>query len=502
MSTVHGTAAENRGVSPGAVFLFLLAILLLAFASSWVHLFAFWWNSSTYSYALLLLPLAAVSAYLRWRTARPLYGGPRSSALVLLAGLALIWLMARIANVRVVEYLATVMTVPTLFLYFWNWPMTRRLLFPFALLLLTVPFWDLLLNLSLQGIAARGTVFLLDLIGVPTYREGLSVVLPNGRFDVEESCSGLNFLLVSFALSTLYASYMYHSDRKRLRYIAAFAVASVLGNILRVFAIALLGYLTDLKHPLVHDHAVIGWLIFAVIAAIMFYVGRRWADGRPATSTTAEHLPSIPRNRALRISAVALPVILAGPLILAGSGNVAAPAHTALALPPGQSEIQGPLATHDNWQPVYHGATRMWRAAYRREGETLQVFAAYYARQRQGAELIHQDNRVADHERWLSVLAAPRRQTFQGGEVDEFLLRGSDGRERLLWRWYVIGGLQTASPRMAKLYEVRDALYSHLGAFVVMVAVDIHNDPDAARLVLKHYLTRLPRLYDLGKVPE
>lgn len=498
MSAEQGTVTMRTGMPAGQAFLALLGVFVLVFASSWQNLLVFWWQSSTYSYALLLLPLAAASGFQRWRRYRHLYAGPCYNALWLLAALTLMWLMARIANVRVVEYLATVAFVPALFLYFWNWPLTRRLLFPFTLLLFTVPFWDLLLNLSLQRIAAHATVFLLDLVGVPTYLEGLSVVLPNGRFDVEEGCSGLNFLLVSFALSTLYASHMYNRDSKRLRYIAVFAAAAVLGNIARVFAITLLGYLTDLQHPLVRDHAIIGWLIFALIAAGMFYFGRRWADARPPVTPVSTSLPVLARHRLWRIMALAVLAMVSGPLVLVASGRVSAPDHAHLDLPAARAGIVGPLVSRDSWQPVYHGDTRRWRAAYRDGTETVEVFAAYYARQRQGAELIHHDNRIVDGQRWASVLAAPTRRHFRGREVDEYLVRGPGGRERLIWRWYVIGGRHTASARLAKLYEVRDVLFAHRGAFVVMVAVDVRRGPDGARAVLEGFLSRFGPLYDFG----
>ncbi len=498
MSSEQRSASDGPGISPGALFLVLLGIFLLAFATSWWRLFVFWWQSSTYSYAFLLLPLAAASAYLRWRASRHLYAGPRYGVLALLLLLAAVWLAARVANVRVVEYLATVLFVPGLFLYFWGWPLTRRLLFPFTLLLFTVPFWDLLLNLPLQRIAAHGTVWLLELVDIPSYREGLSVVLPNGRFEVEESCSGLNFLLVSFALSTLYASYMYHGDRKRLVYIAVFAAAAVLGNVVRVFAITLLGYFTDMQHPLVRDHAIIGWAIFAVIAVAMFYFGRRWADPRAAAGAAMPASPRLSTPEVRRIAAAGVVIVGLAPLVLMTTGQAAAPAVAAAGLPAARAGILGPRDTRDSWQPLYVGATRRWRASYLDGYERREVFAAWYARQRQGGELVHQDNRVADGRRWVSVLAAPARRRFRGHEVDEYLLRGPGGEERLVWRWYVVGGRVTASPRMAKLYEVADVLFEHRGAWVIMVALPVRTDPETARAAMMDFLDRFPALFALG----
>ena len=149
-----------------------------------------WAHSSTYGHGFLILPL---SGYLVWRQRYRLSGlVPRVNlwALLLLGGLAGVWLLSDLIAVLVVQQLALVAMVAGMVWAITGTQVTSVLLFPLAYLVFAVPVGADLVPL-LQDFTAFFTVTALQVSGVPVFWEGRYLTTPSGSWHVAEACAGV-----------------------------------------------------------------------------------------------------------------------------------------------------------------------------------------------------------------------------------------------------------------------------------------------------------------------
>lgn len=80
----------------------------------------------------------------------------------------------------------------------WAWPMVAFLVF-----MVPLPFSvEHALGRPLQGVATRGSTWVLQTLGLPAVSEGNTILLEHGRIAVVEACSGLSMLLTFAAMTT------------------------------------------------------------------------------------------------------------------------------------------------------------------------------------------------------------------------------------------------------------------------------------------------------------
>jgi EpsI family protein len=401
--------------------------------------------------------------------------------------------------VNAAQHFAVVMMIPATLWVLLGGAVMKRLVFPMAYLLFAVPFGEFLVP-SLQDITATIAVKTLQFTGIPVLWEGRYFFIPSGNFEVAEACSGVRYLIASLALGTLYAYISYHSWWRRVVFIALSAAVPVLANGVRAYGIVMIAHLSDYQLAIGVDHFIYGWVFFSAVMLLLFWLGNYFRDApvvRSADGITT-NIDAVPVSKTRWAwGGLALAIILFGPVLdsMVQRASAMAPAFD-LRLPPGLGAWHGPQATRDLWLPKFDGATTQQRVEYRGDRYNVQVYVAYYAQQREGAELINSENALFDRssERRVSedvqtvVLADGTPWTLRALRV-----RSAHG-ERLVWSWYVVAGQATASPVLAKLYEVRArVLGGQNGAALVALATDDTDDLQGASTRLKEFLDRLRR---------
>ncbi|HAY10738.1 MAG TPA: exosortase A, partial [Thauera sp.] len=131
---------------------------------------------------------------------------------------------------------------------------------------------------SMMDWTANFIIWAVRASGVPVYAEGYNLVIPSGRWEVVEGCSGVRYLMASVVVGSLFAYLNYTSTRRRLIFVAASIVLPVFANWLRAYGIVMLGHLTDNKLAAGADHLIYGWVFFGIIIMILFWVGSRWQE--------------------------------------------------------------------------------------------------------------------------------------------------------------------------------------------------------------------------------
>lgn len=491
----HGIVAGRLSPWARAVSLFSLAPALLSifYWQTATSISAVWLRSETFAHGILIAPIVV---YLVWTQRHSLAAiTPRSSYLgaLGLVLLALVWLVAHLADVLVLQQLALVAMMPAWVFALLGRTVFMAMLFPLAYLFFMVPIGEDLIP-PLQQFTAEFTVMALKLSGIPVLLEGINITIPSkdnplgwDHFLVAETCAGLRYLTASLAVGCLFAYLFYNSLWRRLAFLALAVVVPILANGIRAYGILMTAHLSGMKYAVGVDHLLYGWVFFVLVIGLLFWIGSHWSEhsdvtaataGSPSTAGDARMQSKLP----MMVALLALAIVLAGPSAAGWVQGAGATESIVLKLPEVPLKWGGENVTGDEWQPVFVGADAQLHRTYSLLDGDVTLYLAYYRQERQGVELINSVNHLYDDRRWRQIGAGYR-------QVDSIGLRESlltySSRHLALWYWYRVSGRNTTSAPSAKLLRVWDQLSgTRKGSAVVAVAsdYDLHSTEATERL--------------------
>lgn len=258
----------------GLVFVFLIIALLNV-----PVLITIWENSfddGTYSHAYLIPFISMFLYYKLAKTGQLTYRSKLSSIpLLLLVFSAAFFFIMSTAQISLGYWagLLAILLSGVLLIYRTNW----QVLFPSLFLVFLFPGWGLLTAL-LQKVAVSAVTFLMSFTGIPTFVEGNFVTIPAGVFEIADGCSGLRYLIVSLAISSLFNFLYIKNIRKAVLFFAVAILGALITNWIRITALILIGEYTDMQSSLMTDHNTFGWYLYAPFMVILFMWGNKLAD--------------------------------------------------------------------------------------------------------------------------------------------------------------------------------------------------------------------------------
>jgi len=491
-------------------YLFLTGIaviaVLLLFGETVRSMAAIWYRSKTYSHGFLVLPISLYLIWTRRRQVAALQPTPNPWALILLAALALGWLLADLTAVPVAEQIALTAMLPALVWLLLGSAVTRRVVFPLLFLFFAVPVGEALVP-PLQDFTALFAVKSLDLVGVPVVLEGRFIFLPSGAWEVAEACSGVRYLIASAMLGCLYAHLVYRSWGRRIAFLAASLLVPILANGLRAFGIILLGHLSTNQFAGKVDHVIYGAVFFSVTTFVLFAAGWRWREGFAIASSAGEgRLPA--GDTPARVTQHSRPTgqFSAVPAVLCAAAGVALLALAPLSAqalakrPRGESPGQIAIMVSPPWR-ILDSRTDQWKPHFvEPSSELLQTYAsgdqrvylyvAQYAGEQNEGKLVSSMNTVYDGEYWVRV-GESSATVLLGGKslpVRETLIR-SPQASRLVWSGYWVDGRLVRNPYWAKLLQAKARLSGGAGvSAAIAVAADFAPNREEAVSVLEDFL--------------
>jgi EpsI family protein len=490
---------QDRGagfpaVGSAAVLVVLLFATGLAFRETVGTVLAAWSGPDlTYQHGLLVLLLCALIAWREW-TARAggLQARPSPPALALLALASLVWGLATLAAVEIVQLHALFLVLALLPLALLGSGGLRILAFPLALLVAVWPVWDFLQPV-LQEMAARGAAGALASTGMPLHRTGTAIHVSSGVFLIERACSGLMFTLSGMLAGLLFAYIERLGAAATLAVTAGAALVASVGNVLRIATVIYLGEATRMQHVFVtDDHSAFGWAVYAActIAFLLLVRSRLPARRRSAPSLPAALVSTAERRRVRRGALIGLAAIAVGPaLVHAYRPDPHVAGLAAIELP---AVVRGwhALAPADGAEaPVRLPADAALSMHYRSAaGASVTLHLADYAYQRPGSEAVSLSNAIYDGRYWTPVDTRIR-LLDDGTSVRETRLRSPHGAERLVWRWYLVGARPTGRDHEAKALNVWGTLVGDPAvALVAVVADDAPGQPGTADARLARFV--------------
>ena len=455
------TVAEHAHQAWPRTLILLLATLAWVLFWYWdtaQAMVAIWARSDTYAHAFVVPP---ISLWLIWRKRKDLAllaPEPTLWFIVPIGLTAFLWLMGELTAVNALTQFTLAATLILAVISQLGIRISRRIAFPLAFLLLSVPVGDFMLPRLMEW-TAWFTILALRASGIPVYQEGLQFVIPSGNWSVVEACSGIRYIIASVTVGTLFAYLNYVSLRRRLLFIALSFVVPVIANWLRAYMIVMIGHLSGNKLAVGVDHLIYGWVFFGIVIMAMFAIGARWSEVAPLGTPTNATQPANASGKSpawLVVLAIAA-VTLAGPLAFTAISDAdkASPAKLGeLHAPPGW--LKSPAFT--GWKPVYAGSSATLQESFSDGNAKVGIFIGYYRNQDYEHKLITSTNMLAtsDDRIWSVISRDSFQANFQVAPLQvrtaEILSKEDAIESRfVVWQWYWINGHLTTSDFTAKL---------------------------------------------------
>jgi exosortase A len=479
--------------------------LLSVYHETFLSMVDIWWRSETFAHGFLIFPISAWLIWNRRKEVAKLSPRPDYRAVAALIVLGLGWLAARVAGVLVVEQYALIGMIPVLVWLLLGWRVAWELAFPLGFLLFAVPVGEFLIP-PMMGFTADFTVKLLQLTGIPVFREGTFFSIPSGDWSVVEGCSGLRYLIASITLGCLFAYLTYRSVWRRLMFIGLATLFPVIANGFRAYMIVMIAHLSDMKLALGVDHYIYGWVFFGLVMLLLFWLGSLWAepDGNPSAVADVGRGKAVPADRTVLLAglAVALAVAAFWPLRAMHIERLAEARNTpvTLVLPEGAGPWRG-TAPNTDWEPSYVGPDARAVKFYTDGTDTVALYLMYYRHQSQGAELINSRNILIrqKHPVWKMPEERPVAAGLNGRPATVLQGQLQSPRQRLLtWRWNRIGDVYTSNDYVAKILEAKDKMLGSMwDESGIIIATEYGEEPGAAAPVLQRFVdAMLPALED------
>lgn len=378
-----------------------LASAVLLHAETALRAVDLWSSSSAYNYAFLIIP---ISAYLVWEERARLavmVPSPSPLGLVVVFLFSVSWLIADAIGINEGRQLSLVGIFQGILLTVLGVRVFRLLLFPITYLWLLVPTGEFLVP-TLQKVATAGSVWMLDLTGIPQYTEGFLIQTPTGNFLVEPGCAGLNFILSSLALSLLYGKLTYRRWRTRLICIFTALVLSVVANIVRIYLIIAITQFTDRKLNIADDHILYGWGFFAVIMLVTMWFGLKFEDKEVHTEAAVKSVQRPHEKAGAPVFMLVLAVLLmiGAPVAIKSVIATTYANHLVSAQLPDQVGQWRGQPYEGNWQPVTVADQYSYAKSYSKDGEKIDLFLSYFPYQTDAFEPAAFSNQPADMTLW------------------------------------------------------------------------------------------------------
>lgn len=466
-NSLHGSLNSNpnpAGLKALIAFVCIFALTLALFYDTAASMVDIWWRSETFAHGFIIAP---ITLWLIWRkrdelvriTPQPCY-----LALPLLFANGLVWFFADLVDINVVKQAAFVAFILLTVLALWGWPLVKAIFFPLAFLLFSVPAGEGLIP-PMMEFTADFTVAMVELTGIPVYREGMFFELPSGNWSVVEGCSGVRYLIASITLGTLYAYLTYSSYTKRTIFIVMSIIVPIFANGFRAYMIVMIAHYSDMKLALGVDHFIYGWVWFGMVIFTMFFIGSFWRDDVDSVdagnSSSALHLFD---SKKFYTSAASVAVLL---LVWPGMAWVQANTfadNLSVNMQAPNSELWNKTdSAFTTWKPRYQSPAAEFTQFYTANDEQVGLYIALYTNQKQDQELINSQNFMIEqkHPVWAEKGQGKTALSISnaGQMVNESVLR-SPAQSLYINHWYWIDGVNSTNEIFSKLTDAKMRLFS------------------------------------------
>jgi len=272
MQSENTKSSTSISQSQWLLLALLFAGFIFVYFPVWKNLVLAWYNSDDYSHGFFIVPICV---FIIWQKRKTLAETPiRSSswglAVVILA--LLMYLLGHLGEIATVASFSMVLVLAGLAIYFFGFQMFKELMFPLFLLLFMIPVPAQIyatLTIPLQLFVSMVSAGVARILGIPIFREGNVINLPEYTLQVVEACSGLRSMISLLTLSAVFAYMTLRSNILRTILFIIGIPAAIVVNIFRVLLMILAFYYFQYDLAQGSVHTVFGVVIFILALAII-----------------------------------------------------------------------------------------------------------------------------------------------------------------------------------------------------------------------------------------
>lgn len=475
----------------------LILCLLVAFSSSFSKLANIWQQSNTYGHGFLILPVALWLINRKKNLLAQVNAQPSILALFVLGLASTFWFVSVLSYINVIEQFALFSLFVILTWAFFGWKVVLSLKFPLAFIYFSIPIGDFLIP-YLQFVTADISVYMISILGIPVFRDGMYIQIPNGNFVVAEACSGIRFLISTITIGTLYSYLNFTKLYKQILFVIICCVVAILGNGLRAFLMILIGHLSDMQAAVGFDHLVYGWVFFSIIMAAIFVIGHYMTD--PDNSSENVILENAKQGQqkfpSLVFIVVALLLLCLGPLLKYKYEHNVMVLNESYAVPDlssSQNSIYSLAKFNKNWLPTFPEADEIYTSVL--TPTTVDVFIAKYKVENDSKEIISYKNRFFDANQWtLKRMSTNELVAANGNKIpyNSLTIVNLNGDERKLRVVYKVSNTLSANKIKFKLLQLFNKLMmADLGGEVIVLSTTNIQEADSIldKFMSEHFST-------------
>lgn len=231
-----------------------------------------WYRDPNYSHGFLVPVIAGYFFYKRLNDLKKAHVVPANIGLfIILSGI----LMLTVGYVGT-EYFSMrsslIVILAGIVLYFFGKEVFKIVLLPLGYLIFAVPLPYIIydtVTFSLNLFVTKYSVLFLKVIGVPVWREGNIIMLPNVVLEVVDACSGIRSLVSLLALSVAFAYITQNSIIKKIILISSAIPVAIFANGIRVVVTGLIAQNWDTQVAESFFHEFTGITVFSIAIAML-----------------------------------------------------------------------------------------------------------------------------------------------------------------------------------------------------------------------------------------
>ena len=252
--------------------IFLFGTFILAFFPVWKRLITTWYSSDQYSHSFFVVP---ITLYIIWKKKDILAKTPISPSwwgMALVIFSLLLYLFAHFAEILTLTSFSMVLLLAGAIIYLYGFLIFKELLFPLVFLLFMISIDGQIysfLTIPLQLFVSKLSVWLVSTIGVPVYREGNVIHLPDKIMQVVQACSGLRSMISLLMLSAIVSYLTLKSNILRFVLFLTGIPVAIFVNIIRVSLMVFVFYYFNYDLTKDSVHTVFGIIIFCIALIVI-----------------------------------------------------------------------------------------------------------------------------------------------------------------------------------------------------------------------------------------
>jgi exosortase len=313
--------------SAGILAIFLGASLLWAYWPTLAEMERRWAQDPRYSHGYLVPGFALYLLWCRRDQLRVDHLRPSWFGILLLAAGAVLRLVGAIYYLTWFDAISFLTSLAGLFWIAGGWPALRWALPSIAFLIFMVPLpyrLEVAMGYSLRRIATVVSTYALQVLGLPAFSSGNTILIRDFTIGIIDACNGLGTAYMFLACAVAAAFLVPRPVLDRILLIASAIPIALVVNVMRIVATGLLHELVGKRASDLVYHDLAGWLMMFVTLVILYFECRLlphlFVESTDPEPITAEPRAEEARPAELPVAAVkaraAIPLLIAITIVL------------------------------------------------------------------------------------------------------------------------------------------------------------------------------------------